>query len=48
MPRACARCANATSTCAAMAAEALKLSNSQAIMDLSLGLATKHYGDLLD
>jgi phosphotransferase system enzyme I (PtsI) len=34
--------------CAAMAGEALKLSNSQAIMDLSLGLARAHYGELLD
>jgi phosphotransferase system enzyme I (PtsI) len=35
-------------TCAAMAAEALKRSRSGEILDLSLGLAREHYGDLLD
>jgi phosphoenolpyruvate-protein phosphotransferase (PTS system enzyme I) len=34
--------------CAAMADEALKQSNSQGILDLSLELAKKHYGELLD
>ncbi len=34
--------------CAAMADEALKQSHSQAILDLSLNLAKKHYGELLD
>ena len=34
--------------CAAMADEALRQSHSQAILNLSLDLAKKHYGDLLD
>ena len=34
--------------CAAMADEALRQSNSGTILDLSLGLAKKHYGELLD
>lgn len=34
--------------CAAMANEALRLSHSQAILDLSMDLARKHYGELLD
>lgn len=34
--------------CAAMAAEALKRSRSSEILELSLGLAREHYGDLLD
>ena len=32
----------------AMADEALRQSHSQAILNLSLDLAKKHYGDLLD
>jgi phosphotransferase system enzyme I (PtsI) len=35
-------------SCAAMADDALKQSHSQAILELSLELARKHYGDLLD
>jgi phosphotransferase system enzyme I (PtsI) len=34
--------------CAAMADEALRQIHSQAILDLSLDLAKKHYGELLD
>ncbi len=34
--------------CAAMADEALRQNHSQGILDLSMGLATKHYGELLD
>jgi phosphoenolpyruvate-protein phosphotransferase (PTS system enzyme I) len=34
--------------CAAMSDEALRHSRSQAVLDLSLGLARKHYGELLD
>ncbi|MEX1049386.1 MAG: phosphoenolpyruvate--protein phosphotransferase [Akkermansiaceae bacterium] len=34
--------------CAAMSDEALRHSRSQGILDLSLSLARKHYGDLLD
>jgi phosphotransferase system enzyme I (PtsI) len=35
-------------SCSAMADEALKKSRSSEILDLSLGLARKHYGNLLD
>lgn len=34
--------------CAAMAEEALKNTRSQGILDLSMAIARKHYGDLLD